>query len=319
MANSKSSLLESFARSSGITITQAAILKSVDEEMKTHGPSEVHDQAAAFEDKELEVVPTDPFPFMKLPPELRCMIYKEVLVATKCLTVPRPWWADRPAHRRVYFHPEDDCDPDHSPSATCQIFRVSKAFYSEAMPVYFGENTFHFQNLNALSLILNNLSAERRRSIMSMAISFWGSHPVKSVNLLQGCVSLRRLSIGVHWGTSRFAVTPFLSLYGVRDLLKVRGIQVLKVYKEDTYRVGIWDRFSKEWEEFVEALEVLKQPYSKAALSRQDKKDYPPEKAKRTVFGRANVVTRSEKSLISSNKTDAQAIEKSTGSMSTIA
>lgn len=58
-----------------------------------------------------------------------------------------------------------------------------------------------------------------------------------------------------------------------------------------------------EWQELLEALQVLKQPYSEAAIRRQDKKDYPPEKAKRTVFGRANVVTRAETRLASESET----------------
>ncbi|KAL8912171.1 MAG: hypothetical protein Q9171_002805 [Xanthocarpia ochracea] len=244
------------------------------------------------------------FPLMRLPPELRCMIYREVLVAKRDIIVPRPYWSYIRDHNIRFYRVYDNYDPYHSSSATCQIFRVSKALYNEAMPVYFGENTFHFEDLDALETALGILTAERRRSIRSLSISFHGSHPVKSTRLLYGCVSLRRLSLVIkNWGTYHdlSGITPWWqTICGAKALLKVRGIQTLRVRKAQLNSSAFgWCSSRGGWEKLVSALQVLKQPYSEAALRRQYRKDYPPAKAKRTVFGRANVVTRSESKLAS--------------------
>ena len=241
------------------------------------------------------------FPLMRLPPELRFMIYKEVLVARRDIIVPRPYIPD---YNMRFYGDKYNCDPYHSSSAACQIFRVSKALYNEAMPVYFGENTFRFKDLDALETALEILTAERRRSIRSLSINFHGPHPVKSMRLLYECVSLRQLSLGINnWGTypNRFGVTPlWQTICGVKALLKVRGIQTLQVRKVGSYPSGFgWCQSHRDWKKLVSALQVLKQPYTEAALRRRYRKAYPPAKAKRTVFGRANVVTRSESKLAS--------------------
>ncbi|KAL9010984.1 MAG: hypothetical protein Q9173_004132 [Seirophora scorigena] len=240
----------------------------------------------------LESLPVSPFPFMKLPSEIRVMIYKEALVAPSEVAVHyRPWWI---LHTTIEDHAGDE--EFHSPALICRIFRVSKTIYAEAMPVYFGCNTFAFVSLDILS-VLNKLKPDFRRSIRSLSINFWGLTPAKSVKLLQGCISLRKLLLRVGYRTIRCWKNEFLPLlkaHGVNDLLKLRGIEELKVENASHYAM---EEFIKGWEPFVGALQVLKQPRNAVTLRRQDKKDYPPEKAKRTVFGKTNVTTRSERVL----------------------
>lgn len=219
-------------------------------------------------------------------------IYKEALVAPSEVAVHyRPWWI---LHTTIEDHAGDE--EFHSPALTCRIFRVSKTIYAEAMPVYFGCNTFAFVSLDILS-VLNKLKPDFRRSIRSLSINFWGLTPAKSVKILQGCISLRKLSLRVGYRTIRCWKNEFLPLlkaHGVNDLLKLRGIEELKVENASHYAM---EDFIKGWEAFVGALQVLKQPRNAVTLRRQDKKDYPPQKAKRTVFGKTNVTTRSERVL----------------------
>ncbi|KAI4232178.1 MAG: hypothetical protein L6R40_007493 [Gallowayella cf. fulva] len=93
---------------------------------------------------------------------------------------------------------------------------------------------------------------------------------------------------------------------GLRELLKVRGIQTMEFHLALSSPPNTtWESIVPDWQQFLAALEVIKQPYSEAALIRQYKKDYPPEKAKRTVFGKANVATRSERRLTSASETQA--------------
>lgn len=131
------------------------------------------------------------FPFMKLPPEVRNMIYKEVLVASKDIHMQVAW----------YSYPRSAYDGlrtmNHSPRRTCRLLRISKAVYYEAFPIYFGCNTFYCDGVEALGEFLSKLKKEYRRNIRSLSFHFVGNSPAKSIRLLQGCVSLKSLEIGV--------------------------------------------------------------------------------------------------------------------------
>ncbi|KAL9011494.1 MAG: hypothetical protein Q9180_009188 [Flavoplaca navasiana] len=93
-------------------------------------------------------------------------------------------------------------------------------------------------------------------------------------------------------------------LPGLGDLLKVRGIQELDIIVPSALPHSRYYSFNDEMspESFIKDLQVLKLPRSAASLRRQDEKDFPPEKARRTVFGKANVMTRSEKAMIDGNE-----------------
>ncbi|KAL8750671.1 MAG: hypothetical protein Q9199_006918 [Rusavskia elegans] len=208
-----------------------------------------------------------------------------------------------PRKHLTYVLPDDGHLYDYCPLATCQIMQVSKALRIETTPLYFGHNTFEFRDLNAFSFFLTKLNSESRRSITSLILRYEGGHPARSMKLLRSCVSLRQLSLECTWGTIRYGDFPWYSIYGLKDLLQIRGIQTLKLKKPRLSEYFSWEAYCMEWQELLEALQVLKQPYSEAAIRRQDKKDYPPEKAKRTVFGRANVVTRAETRLASKSET----------------
>ena len=78
----------------------------------------------------------------------------------------------------------------------------------------------------------------------------------------------------------------------MKDLLKVRNIVKLEIIATDSLRqhfpeIGI--------PAFEAALQVIKQPRKPAQLKRQEKKDYPPQKAMRATFGKTNFTTRMDK------------------------
>ncbi|KAL8770740.1 MAG: hypothetical protein Q9209_003607 [Squamulea sp. 1 TL-2023] len=241
------------------------------------------------------------FPFMRLPPELRRMVYQELLVIPWPITVSRPYSFWHPRPHLASITADDGRLRDYCPLATCLILQACKVLHTEATPIYFGANTFNLEDLDALSFFLTKLKPESRRSITSLIVRYEGGHPARSMKLLRGCVSLRHLSLDCTWGTIRYGDFPWYSIYGLNDLLRLRGIQKLVIQKpkvsEDVifFTQARWEKYWGNWQEFVQALEILKQPYTHAAIRQQDRKDYPPEKARRTFFGRANVVTRAEK------------------------
>lgn len=242
------------------------------------------------------------FPFMKLPPEVRNMIYKEVLVPPKDIHIQVAWCS----YARTAY--DGLRTINHSPRRTCRLLRVSKAVYYEAFPIYFGCNTFYCDGVEALGEFLSKLKKDYRRNVRSLSFHFVGNSPAKSIKLLQGCVSLKSLEIGVtlrmldDYGLRKPESLKWLP--GLNDLMKVRGIQELKVNLPGALFHPYWESLRNQVspESFIEDLQVLKHPRSEAMIRRQDKKDFPPEKAKRTVFGKANAKTRAEKAMADEHK-----------------
>ncbi|KAI4122528.1 MAG: hypothetical protein LQ338_005775 [Usnochroma carphineum] len=259
--------------------------------------------AVASDNKPVTDVPGEPFPFMKLPPEIRVMIFEKVLVASSQITVSyRSYWK---SFYTTILDDEHGYQQYHSPRAACELFTVSKSFYNEAMPIYFGCNTFAVVHLDHLAF-LSKLKADYRRSIRSISTGFSGIAPARCIKLLHGCISLRRLSLRITYGTMRYhkgKCLPLLKSSGVNDLLKIRDLEELEVERYPSFS-PLLDERVEGWGPFLEALQVLKQPRDAASLRRQDQKDYPPEKAKRTVFGKTNVMTRSERKVTNKGSKD---------------
>ena len=94
---------------------------------------------------------------------------------------------------------------------------------------------------------------------------------------------------------------------GLGDLLKVRGIRKLGVVVPSEYSYSRSDSFDEEvsLESIINDLQVLKLPRSAASLRRQDDKDFPIEKARRTssVELTLRLVRKKQYSLKKRNKT----------------
>ena len=244
------------------------------------------------QDSDVEDGRTKNFPLMRLPPEIRTMVYKEVLLASPFISI-----LSQDLRLPVYM--------GYSPPTT-ELLRAFKTLNHEAMPIFYGHNMFDFEDLDVLHGFLTTIGIQQRRMITSIALRIRGTTPAQSIRLLQGCVSLRHLEVKVLLSTLDGYYpnrTGQPRAAGIQGLLDVRGIHKLDVtLPELGYR---WDDQQREaFEQLKNALQVLKLPRSEASMRRQNAKDFPPEKAKRTVFGRANVMTRSERAALSkdSNK-----------------
>ncbi|KAI4202900.1 MAG: hypothetical protein LQ350_002271 [Teloschistes chrysophthalmus] len=255
----------------------------------------IADKASSSDHEKPEAALEVPFPFMKLPLEIRSMIYENVLRQPTNIKVEG---------RFGTFLSGIDYYAINDVATHCRIFLVSKAFYQEAMPIYFCCNTFSFAYTWVMYYVTRKLKVDYRRHFRSIKITgaWMGLHCRGAAKFLQGCVSLRHLSIRFDNSIFRWVRVPgqkrVFKPWGVGELLKVRGIRDLEV------KIPHVVDFREEYETFIERLDVLKQPYSVAALRQQDKIDYPPKKAQRSVFGKANVVTRSERKMIANDQKD---------------
>ncbi|KAL8861965.1 MAG: hypothetical protein Q9178_001835 [Gyalolechia marmorata] len=269
-------------------------MSAMDDSTAAIGPAQEVDGSFTSQSEETETdyysdgqdsdVEDSAFPFMELPLEIRTMVYEEVLLASPSISIMTQ-------HLPAYM--------GYSPPTT-ELLRASKTLYHEATSIFYGRNLFEFLDLDALDGFLTKFSIQQRRMITSIALGIWGITPAKSVRLLQGCVSLRHLKVKVLLNTldGYYPNRPGQPrAAGIQGLLDVRGIRELDVTLP-TF-VNIEDDQQREaFERLKKALQVVKLPRSVASMRRQGAKDFPPEKAKRTVFGRANVLTRSERAAL---------------------
>lgn len=257
-------------------------------------------------------IPDQPFRIMDLPLEVRTMVFKEFLVMPgpilsrreayfegKYQTIPpfaklpwfkfeqRGWWGS------------GSCEEINESSIIRQsdllnIFSASKTIYRETVPLYFGCNTFEFRQLDDFEKFVTKIGAEYRWQLARVSIHrYRGRAPARAVKHLVTCVGLRELTLNMDgYSIATFSnVPPYnFNLYGMKDLLRIRGLTNLQVISQEADHEKAIGAFKKQ-------LEVVKQPHHPKNLKRQENKDFPA-KAKRRVLGSANVVTRGEKRML---------------------
>lgn len=260
-----------------------------------------------------EVPDQQPFRLMDLPLELRTMIFKHFLVMPGPVLFRSTGWkqlapfaelgsvGSAANHRRPY---NDLMGLDESSKirqgGLLNLFSASKTIFRETVPLYFGCNQFDFQTLDCMKNFISKVGAEYRWQITSITVGYFGRAPVKAIKRLNECVGLRELTLY----NDCFSLAPFysdklpeVSLAGMRDLLRIRGLDKIDVVMDDQeWFFGYTPPPGSIIDGLKKQLEVLTKPRDPRQLTRQEKKDFPTN-AKRTVFGAANVVTRSEKKM----------------------
>ena len=268
-------------------------------EMTGSSKSILPDAAGQESMGDMEPAIEEPFPFMKLPLEMRRRVYDMHLVMAEHITIGHGCYYGTP---QVCQCPDLDqpstvkCVPFNS--SITNLWSVSKAIYYESIPVFFRFNRFNFVHLDRLHAFLSGIGPTSRRYITSIRFIYDGRAPARAIKVLKECVGLRRLTILITFTTIYLiqGIYKLTRLHGCTDLLKVRGIEELEIIvREDASTHPLFN--DKMVREFREALQIVKKPYPPAHFTRQEKKYYP-QSSGRTVFGKANVKTRAEKKLL---------------------
>ena len=243
------------------------------------GPGvKIEDQDASL--GSLAVIEQDPFPLMKLPPELRNEIYKQILVTRGAIWRRNRTFPPGGMNKSlVVQHPSCRCDncvlTDEIPRIS-DLFRTSKMVHSESYPVFYRHNVFKFDNLDFLSTFLDRLPPMYQVQIQSIATVYSGRAPAKTFRQLSQCISLHHLNLHITRRTVAVCgrgegtdLSNLLKLNGLKALLMIRGIQSFDL------TFGEWlhtqDRYKPTEEgiqEFKEVVEVLKLPQDKARITR---------------------------------------------------
>ncbi|KAI4131994.1 MAG: hypothetical protein LQ338_000978 [Usnochroma carphineum] len=245
-----------------------------------------------------------PFPFMKLPPELRIMVYKLHFSQTSYrLTNCNCWSKDRCRAERSSRH--FICGATNSVPFKANIVRphllmASKTIYHEVMPTFFSSREFCFDSVEILGAFLTQIGPYHRQYLSTVQFTYEKSGATamfeihEAFRLLGSCPNLRDLSIAI---ASHHFCRRKISMPGFSTLLKIRGIETLDVDFLDAYWVTyLYGSEVVDAKEVIcKKLSVLKEPYSPAALTRRETLGITKSAEPRTAFGEKKPDSRAER------------------------
>lgn len=229
-----------------------------------------------------------PFPFMALPPEIRMMVYKEILIMdgqiflNDCGSRPKASVKSYEPHgiKGSSYRKYDDINPPVDQPSLLEFFTVSRAIYQESCHIYFRHNTFYFDSTKVLAEFLSCIGPDYRRSLHTIKLRFTRKTPAKAMKLLAQCVNLRHLTIFIDGETTQWGSTHLMKIPGKNDLLKIRGINNIELKESHWMNYACKDQDLRGRDAFWQALQVLKLPRTAAHLKRQVKKDNEEKRSK---------------------------------------
>ncbi|KAL8706262.1 MAG: hypothetical protein Q9225_007975 [Loekoesia sp. 1 TL-2023] len=216
--------------------------------------------------------PTSPFPFMKLPPELRMMVYKfHFFQKPDHIGESRCWDSKfcglgKPCRTaRV----NDDIPIQ-------RLWMASKTIYYEAMPLFFSTRIFDFETTERLGQFLVTIGSYHRQHITAIAFTYEKAASThvfevhEAFRLLGDCPNLAKLFIHIN----SHHIWKKHAMSGFKSLLKIRGIKELEIGFFDaywiTYLYGLDLDAAKK--KVTDKLEVLKNSHTAADMKRREAK-----------------------------------------------
>lgn len=200
-------------------------------------------------------------PFMKLPPEIRGMVYTMHFDQEQ---KPRKSGTPCPAGSACPYRLYNNWVPVRA------LILVSKIVYNESMPLYYRSKSFGFKGLNGMARFLDTIGALQRSFITSLFFvynedacecsSTWRveRNAVKAFRALAECPALHTLHIGFElWSlpsnTRKFS-TSLMTVLDLDGLLRLRGLTTIDVLVYDPR-----DRI-RDVAKLERALQVMKRP-----------------------------------------------------------
>ncbi|KAL9025396.1 MAG: hypothetical protein Q9196_005770 [Gyalolechia fulgens] len=226
------------------------------------------------------------FPFLRLPPELRMMVYQH-------------HFHQKPDHRGgMYCLSPKTCGVGQS---VCRVAQVNdlvplqklwlscKTVYYEAMPIFFSTRKFEFDNIEHLGQFLATIGPYHRQHLTSIAFDYEKSGSTEAFDvheafrLLGECPNLKRLSIHL---PSHYIGRKKASLAGLSTLLRIRGIENLDLTFFDPYWISyLYGPDLDNAKKIVaKKIETLKNPYNPAEIKRREAKGITKGAEPRTIF-----------------------------------
>lgn len=241
--------------------------------------------------------PLAAFPFMRLPLELRTIIYKMhfaqavefyPFLRRRCCLISLGdlfgqcsgfWISNEGVPVRL-------------------LWTLSKDLYHEAMPVYFQTTRFTFNSLESLAHFLNVIGPYHRQHVTSVNLnssrfdsSMDREHHVsdaetyaglQALKLLRKCPALRHMQFNLPIVPYQLAETSEL----FRAILKIKDLKSVDIKPVDAYEYWTGDDHLLEMHEHNgQVLQVLKQPHRPAAIKKREEQGISRVIVPRTFFG----------------------------------
>ena len=200
---------------------------------------------------------------MRLPPELRRMIYRMVYPEKHMRFDWANTYPGHPLMYRLHYY------------GTTPPLTVSKQIYRESRAVFLGATKFRLNSIRILRRFLDRLGPEGRKMLTALEIKYSAHGAVNTFKLLAQCTALRSLAIIVRVEAAPYVKQPdrLMKRSGLKQLLAIRGIQELdlrdihmkyvrKFGLEVDFNKTMAAKFNTDKENFIQALQVLKLPRS---------------------------------------------------------
>ncbi|KAI9816712.1 MAG: hypothetical protein M1832_005001 [Thelocarpon impressellum] len=171
-----------------------------------------------------------PFPFLRLPPQLRARVYTLLLTAPCPVT---PVLLQQTTSYVTHYTPHgaprwQPLDPlPRVPHSALAVAGTSRAVLAEALPAFYAANAFAFKSTPHLHAFLAALSPARLALLCSLHVALRGfrGRSARVCRVLgAACPGLRRLSVSVEGGGTADARAMLDALAE-----SVRGLEVLDV------------------------------------------------------------------------------------------
>ena len=234
------------------------------------------------------------FPFMKLPLELRTIVYKmHFSQAAELAYFPSSQFQfGAPAFQGCVFGTSNGGVPVRL------LWTLSKDLYHEAMPLYFQTTKFIFNSLESLAHFLNVIGPYHRQHVTSVNlnsrkfdssmdrerhISDSETHAgLQALKRLRECPALRHMQFNLPPVPYHLAETSewFRAILKIRDLKSVdfKSVDANEYWTRD-------DHLMKIHEHNKQVLQLLKQPHRPAAIKKREGKGILRVVVPRTFFG----------------------------------
>ncbi|KAI9814779.1 MAG: hypothetical protein M1827_003045 [Pycnora praestabilis] len=247
------------------------------------------------------VLPQKPkhFPFMNLPPELRNLVFKHHFTMPGPVTLrPLPSRAQGAAIKATRSYR----------NSKLALLLVSRSIYKDAAGIFYQLNNFRFNNICDLRTCLMSIGTRRRNCITTLSFHWWGSRASETFKVLRSCKRLTKLCIFVDYKTQKGArlekfaghlVQPLTVACGIKELLKVRGLQVLGVVVNGFLEPSVQGL----WVKLISALMVSADDGTSAAQAVEAGFDT----VGKTVGYRRSLLATRKRSLVLKNMVDKQA------------
>ena len=162
------------------------------------------------------------FPFLKLPTEIRNMIYR--------LVFPKgSYHCHHMAGDLQMWDPRYTVNEGEVPSSLA-ILETCRQIYLEAFHIFYRYNLLHFHTTDDMKFCLKSMGHARRQQVRSVSFLWQGHDPKGAFRMLKTCSNLKKIRVCQNMDPDS-DYTGFETHIGYLALREVRGLELVETVK----------------------------------------------------------------------------------------